>query len=75
MPSHGKPEEWSKVLWDAVKSHGDSGAMYVASCNRFLGEMLKHHLTETLELTMNLRDLAEQRGEAPLPALPPEQLG
>ena len=62
----GKPDYWTPALWNACKDYGKSDAMYVASCDRFLAQMLKRRLDETLELTMNLRDLAEQRGEAPL---------
>jgi hypothetical protein len=62
----GKPDYWTPALWNAYKNYGKSDAMYVASCDRFLAQMLKRRLDETLELTMNLRDLAEQRGEAPL---------
>ena len=62
----GKPDYWTPALWNAYKDYGKSDAMYVASCDRFLAQMLKRRLDETLELTMNLRDLAEQRGEAPL---------
>ncbi len=52
-----KPDDWSERLWEAYKFFGESDARYVASCNRFLGQMLEHQLHATAELVIDLRNV------------------
>jgi hypothetical protein len=58
-----KPDDWSERLWEAYKAVGESDAEYVASCNRFLEQMLEHQLHATAELIIDLRNVMVLTGD------------
>tara|TARA_B100000809_G_C15027284_1_gene490645 strand:+ start:119 stop:1042 length:924 start_codon:yes stop_codon:yes gene_type:complete len=63
----GKPDTWSRDLWDAYKIFGESDAKYVESCNRFLMEMCEHQLGPIAELNLKLMTIMIRNGDIPMP--------